>query len=111
MIHDILCDDRVYLLCLFRHSSHVANLNFPPRQGTGIARLVPHASPECIDLMELLLAYDPEKRYSKHTRANTSHKHTIKAKSPPASHPRCEPVPYHTQPTTLKRVQYSMAYV
>lgn len=44
------------------HSSHIKNFNFPARVGTGIAKLVPHASAEAVDLMERLLAYDPEQR-------------------------------------------------
>jgi serine/threonine protein kinase len=30
----------------------------------GIARLIPHASPECLDLISKLLAYDPDDRIS-----------------------------------------------
>jgi hypothetical protein len=35
-----------------------------PKQGTGIAKLIPHASPECIDLIQRLLEYDPDARLS-----------------------------------------------
>ena len=47
---------------LRQHSSHIKNFNFPPKAGSGIQRLVPHASPEAVDLMEKLLAYNPEHR-------------------------------------------------
>jgi hypothetical protein len=40
------------------------DLNFVPKQGTGIAKLIPHASPECIDLIQRLLEYDPDARLS-----------------------------------------------
>lgn len=38
-------------------------LNFPFKMGHGIEKLLPsHVSKECINLMNLLLTYDPEKR-------------------------------------------------
>jgi serine/threonine protein kinase len=40
------------------------NFNFPPKQGTGIDKLLPHASPESLDLLKKLLIYDPDERYS-----------------------------------------------
>lgn len=30
--------------------------------GTGIKNLIPHATPECVDLIEQLLKYNPEER-------------------------------------------------
>lgn len=38
------------------------NFNFPQKKGTGIIKLLPHASPECIELIELLCTYDPDER-------------------------------------------------
>lgn len=38
--------------------------NFPHVAGTGIDRLVPHASREAIDLIKDLLIYDPDDRIS-----------------------------------------------
>lgn len=38
------------------------NFNFPQKKGTGISKLLPHASPECIELIELLCTYDPDER-------------------------------------------------
>ncbi|KAJ3211016.1 hypothetical protein HK099_008128 [Clydaea vesicula] len=38
--------------------------NFPTKEGTGLKCLVPTASPECLELMEFLLAYNPDERYS-----------------------------------------------
>ena len=36
--------------------------NFPLQAGTGIDKLIPHASKEAIDLIKLLLIYDPDDR-------------------------------------------------
>jgi hypothetical protein len=41
--------------------------NFPPKEGTGIDRLIPNASPECIDIIKKLLAYNPDDRYVRET--------------------------------------------
>lgn len=38
--------------------------NFPVKQGSGLGKLLPHASAECIDLMNGLLQYDPDLRLS-----------------------------------------------
>lgn len=38
--------------------------NFPKKIGTGIKNLIPHASPECVDLIDQLLKYNPEERIS-----------------------------------------------
>ncbi len=56
-----------------RYASHMV-LQFPPKEGTGIKQLIPHASPECIDIIrkalecdmgvELMLTYDPTERIS-----------------------------------------------
>lgn len=40
------------------------DFNFPHKEGTGIAKLTQHISPECIDLIERLLAYNPDDRLS-----------------------------------------------
>ena len=36
--------------------------NFPKKMGTGIKNLIPHATPECVDLIDQLLKYNPEER-------------------------------------------------
>ncbi|KAJ3124813.1 hypothetical protein HK098_000853 [Nowakowskiella sp. JEL0407] len=36
--------------------------NFPHREGTGIRALIQHVSNECVDLINLMLAYDPDDR-------------------------------------------------
>lgn len=38
--------------------------DFPYKQGTSIAKLIPHASPDCIDLIQKLLIYNPDQRPS-----------------------------------------------
>jgi renal tumor antigen len=43
------------------HAAHI-DLNFTPKEGTGIAKLLPHASSDCIDLICKLLEYNPEQR-------------------------------------------------
>lgn len=43
------------------HASHL-DFNFPVKVGTGLEKLIPHVSPDCLDLLKQLLIYDPEKR-------------------------------------------------
>jgi renal tumor antigen len=63
-IHNILGTPPKELLDKFqRHASHM-DFNFPPKEGSGIARLIPHVSPDCQDLILRLLAYNPEERLS-----------------------------------------------
>ena len=62
-IHNVLGTPGPALLDKFkRYASHM-DFKFPPKEGTGIAKLIPHISEECADLIEKLLAYDPEERY------------------------------------------------
>ena len=63
-IHAIIGTPSPDLLAKFKQRSAHMDLNFPPKQGTGIAKLIPHASPECIDLIQRLLEYDPDARLS-----------------------------------------------
>ena len=46
---------------LIRNASHM-DFNFPEKKGTGIERLIPHAEPECVELLQKLLKYDPDER-------------------------------------------------
>eukprot|EP01112_Ceratiomyxa_fruticulosa_P011724 TRINITY_DN3203_c0_g1_i2.p1 TRINITY_DN3203_c0_g1~~TRINITY_DN3203_c0_g1_i2.p1 ORF type:complete len:511 (-),score=85.64 TRINITY_DN3203_c0_g1_i2:3-1535(-) len=62
-IHNILGTPSPELLSKMKRSSHM-NFNFPSKEGTGIERLLPNASPECIDLIKKLLAYNPDERLS-----------------------------------------------
>ena len=36
--------------------------NFPKQEGTGIAKLIPHASEEAKDLINKMLIYNPDNR-------------------------------------------------
>ena len=40
------------------------NFNFPPKKGTGIERMLPHASSDAVDLIYQMCAYDPDVRLS-----------------------------------------------
>jgi len=61
-IHNIMGTPDAELLDKFRaHAAHI-DLNFAPKEGTGIAKLLPHASSDCIDLICKLLEYNPEQR-------------------------------------------------
>lgn len=40
------------------------DFNFPPKKGTGISKLIPQASSECIDFIEKCLVYNPDDRMS-----------------------------------------------
>lgn len=69
-IHNVLGTPAKSALKHFRRCTKSINLNFPCKQGTGIERLIPHASPECIDAIsnsqahpiEQMLVYDPDLR-------------------------------------------------
>merc|ERR1712139_245370 len=40
------------------------DFNFPDQQGTGIEKMIANAPPECTDLIQKLLAYNPDDRLS-----------------------------------------------
>jgi serine/threonine protein kinase len=63
-IHNILGTPPRELLEKFKKFSKHMDFNFPAKEGTGIANLSKHMSPECIDLIERLLAYNPDDRLS-----------------------------------------------
>eukprot|EP00760_Papus_ankaliazontas_P021837 PhM_4_TR18747/c0_g1_i1/m.1438/K08830/RAGE, MOK; renal tumor antigen len=63
-IHNILGTPPMELLSkLKKHSAHM-DFDFPQKTGTGITKLLPHASPDALDLMIKLLTYNPEERIS-----------------------------------------------
>jgi hypothetical protein len=70
MIHSVLGTPEPELLSKIKQRSQhfPANFEFPPEEGTGIAELLlkPEASPECVDLINRLLAYDPDTRLCAH---------------------------------------------
>eukprot|EP00747_Dinoflagellata_sp_TGD_P094302 gnl/TRDRNA2_/TRDRNA2_166063_c1_seq1.p1 gnl/TRDRNA2_/TRDRNA2_166063_c1~~gnl/TRDRNA2_/TRDRNA2_166063_c1_seq1.p1 ORF type:complete len:576 (-),score=118.15 gnl/TRDRNA2_/TRDRNA2_166063_c1_seq1:238-1965(-) len=62
-IHNVLGTPSPELLArkFKRNASHM-DFNFPEKRGSGIERLIPHASPELVDLMKKLIRYDPDER-------------------------------------------------
>jgi renal tumor antigen len=46
-----------------QHASHI-DLNFKHFEPRNLARLIPHAGSQCIDLINKMLAYDPDERIS-----------------------------------------------
>lgn len=62
-IHNVLGTPSPDLLArkFKRNASHM-DFNFAEKKGTGIERLVPHASQEVTDLMKKFLEYDPDDR-------------------------------------------------
>jgi renal tumor antigen len=62
-IHKVLGTPSQELLGKFKSkgSTHMS-LDFPEQKGIGIANLIPHASPDCIDLIVKMLRYDASER-------------------------------------------------
>lgn len=63
-IHNILGTPPADLLAKMKKRSQHMDFNFPPKEGTGIPKLIPHVPPECVDLICKLLAYNPDERLS-----------------------------------------------
>ncbi|XP_064622097.1 MAPK/MAK/MRK overlapping kinase-like isoform X2 [Lineus longissimus] len=61
-IHDIIGTPDPAVLNKLRNKTRGMNFNFPPKKGSGIERLLPHASKEAIDLIYKLCTYDPDER-------------------------------------------------
>ncbi|CAD8192598.1 unnamed protein product [Paramecium octaurelia] len=61
-IHNILGTPNQKVFDRFRKQATHMEINFPPKHGSGIDRLLQGQSKECIDLIKLLLIYDPEER-------------------------------------------------
>jgi renal tumor antigen len=64
-IHKVLGTPSPELLAKFKRNgaAHV-NFDFPEQTGIGITQLIPHATPECTELMIKMLAYDGSDRMS-----------------------------------------------
>ena len=63
-IHNVIGTPPPEILAKFkRYATHI-EFNFTEKPGSGIAKMVPHVPPDCIDLITRLLAYDPEDRLS-----------------------------------------------
>jgi serine/threonine protein kinase len=64
-IHKVLGAPTPEIIQKFRSKgSSEISLDFPPQKGMGIPQLIPHASPDCIDLIVKLLKYDASERIS-----------------------------------------------
>jgi len=63
-IHSVVGLPPPELLAKMKKRSAHMDFNFPPTKGTGIGALIPHAAADCIDLIEKLLAYNPDERLS-----------------------------------------------
>lgn len=65
-IHSVLGTPSRELLARIRNGTKNNPIkgDFPPQKGTGIAKLIPHASAHAVDLMMKMLEYDPRKRYT-----------------------------------------------
>lgn len=62
-IHNILGTPSDKILNKFKkHASAHMDFNFPKKKGTGLRKLLPNASPDCLDLLEKMLAYNPDDR-------------------------------------------------
>ena len=49
---------------LKKHSNSHIDFNFPHKEPQQMSKLIPHCSPECVDIIVKLLAYDPDDRLS-----------------------------------------------
>ena len=72
-IHQILGTPPAETLAkLKKHSNSHIDFNFPHKEAQPMTKLIPHCSPDCIDIIVKLLAYDPDDRLS----ARQAVKHT-----------------------------------
>ncbi|XP_072031525.1 MAPK/MAK/MRK overlapping kinase-like [Amphiura filiformis] len=63
-IHDVMGTPDSTILNKLRNKTRGMNFNFPTKRGTGIEKLLPHASKESIELIYKLCTYDPDERIS-----------------------------------------------
>ena len=63
-IHDVVGAPRPELLAKMTRRSRRVDFDFVSKTGSGIEKLIPHCTPECVDLITKLLAYDPDERLS-----------------------------------------------
>lgn len=61
-IHKILGTPNPEVLDRFKQRATHMEFNFPTEKGCGLEKYLQHAAPECIDLIRVLLTYDPEQR-------------------------------------------------
>merc|ERR1719320_1531238 len=61
-IHYVLGTPDASILNKMKHRNRGINFDFPPKKGTGIEKLIPHASQHCIELIYKMCTYDPDER-------------------------------------------------
>lgn len=61
-IHDVLGTPDASILNKMKHRNRGINFDFPPKKGTGVEKLLPHASQPCIELIYKMCTYDPDER-------------------------------------------------
>lgn len=64
-IHQVLGTPDEELLAKFKaHGASHIDFNFPQFKGNSIAKMIPHVSSDCVDLIVKLIKYEPEQRLS-----------------------------------------------
>jgi renal tumor antigen len=63
LIHSLLGTPSKEVLSQFKQSKHM-DFNFPPARGKGLGPLLTDHSPQLLDLLSHMLAYDPEARFA-----------------------------------------------
>ena len=63
-IHSVVGTPSPELLAKMKQRSQHMDFNFPRKTGSGVEKLIPHCAPECVDLINKLLAYNPDERLS-----------------------------------------------
>jgi renal tumor antigen len=63
-INQVLGSPSRELLARFQKNYSFTKLSFKELPGSGIEKLLPKESPECVDLLKRMLCYDPDKRIS-----------------------------------------------
>ena len=63
-IHNILGTPNSELLAEFQRVASHMEFNFPPKEGSGIAKLIPNVSPDAQEIITKLLVYDNSNRMS-----------------------------------------------
>jgi len=63
-IHNVIGTPPSELLARMKRRSQHMDFTFPHKEGTGIEKLIPHVSAECVELITRLLAYNPDERMS-----------------------------------------------
>ncbi|KAH3757237.1 long flagella protein [Pelomyxa schiedti] len=81
-IHSIIGTPSREVLAKMRRLGTHMNFNFLHTEGTGIARLLPNATPECLDLLTKMLIYNPEDRISAQNALLHPYFHDLRERTP-----------------------------